>query len=76
MKYSSLGLLGAAFLGKEVQDRFEMSEEVTRRLVSDREYALQQIEDILRSVSKKGKQGMKSLKRSGATIRVRHRQCS
>jgi hypothetical protein len=46
VKYSSLGLLGAAFLGKEVQDRFEMSEEVTRRLVSDREYALQQIEEL------------------------------
>jgi hypothetical protein len=49
VKYGSLGLLGAVSLGKEVQDRFELSEEVTRRLVTDREYALQQIEELKNS---------------------------
>lgn len=49
MKYGALSVLGAVSLGSEAQDRYEVSEQITKRLVSDREYALQQIEELQNS---------------------------
>jgi hypothetical protein len=49
VKYGALSVLGAVSLGSEAQDRYEVSEQITKRLVSDREYALQQIEELQNS---------------------------
>lgn len=46
VKYGALGVLGAVSLGKRVQDQHEVSEQVTKRMVSDREFAEQQIQEL------------------------------
>lgn len=46
MKYGLLGGVGALALGSELESNYEASEVVTKRFSSDRDFALQQIDEL------------------------------
>jgi len=46
IKYGGLGVLGAVSAARTAENRYEVSEMVTKRLVSDQEFALQQIQEL------------------------------